>query len=497
MDKRPNIVFFVADQMRCDSLHHMGNEASITPNLDSILEEGISFENAYCQNPVCVPSRCSFLTGLYPHTTGHRTMHYLQRHEDEPNILKEMKNNGYEVIWVGRNDVIPGDKVKSIYCDEYYDGISFENKKDIISDQFSKMTSSEKSKDITEEDMKNDNFYSFYIGKLKDSEGYGKQDWNCIQSAIDYIERKGQSDDGKPFFLYCTITFPHPPYGCEDPWYSMIDRDILPQRRPNISTLKDRASMLYGIESKQNLQNWSEERFNELRATYLAMVSRFDHQFGMICDKLKENHLYDDTNIFVYSDHGDYTGDYNITEKVQNCFENPISNIPLLIKPAKNIEVKPRKTKALAELLDLPATLADMCGFEISYTQFGKSLVHVIKGDEEHKDAVFCEGGRIHGEVQAMEKGHGPSSPYWPRLSTQSSEGPEHTKALMCRMGNIKYTMRLYEKDELYDLDKDPLELDNRIGDPKYKEIITKFKERILYYYMETTDFVPMGKDKR
>lgn len=497
MDKRPNIVFFVADQMRCDSLHHMGNEASVTPNLDNILEEGISFENAYCQNPVCVPSRCSFLTGLYPHTTGHRTMHYLQRHEDEPNILKEMKNNGYEVIWIGRNDVIPGDKIKTIYCDEYYDGISFENKRDIVSNQFAKMISSGGSKKITEEDMKDDNFYSFYIGKLKDNNGYGKQDWNCIQSAIDYIERKGKSDDGKPFFLYCTISFPHPPYACEDPWYSIINRDKLLQRRPNISSLKDRASMLYGIESKQNLQSWSEERFNELRATYLAMVSRFDHQFGMICDKLKENHLYDDTNIFVYSDHGDYTGDYNITEKVQNCFENPISNVPLLIKPSKNIEVNPRKTKALAELLDLPATLADMCGFEISYTQFGKSLVHVINGDEEHKDAVFCEGGRIHGEEQAMEKGHGPDSPYWPRLSTQSSEGPEHTKAVMCRMGNIKYTMRLYEKDELYDLDKDPLELDNRIDDPEYKEIITQFKERILYYYMETTDFVPKGKDQR
>lgn len=494
MSKKPNIVLFVADQMRNDSLHHMGNDAAVTPHLDHLLEEGISFENAYCQNPVCVPSRCSFLTGLYPHTTGHRTMHYLQRHEDEPNILKEMKDNGYEVIWIGRNDVIPGDKVKTPYCDEYYDGISFENNRDNPKSPFLPMGYQ---KEITEEEIQDDNFYSFYIGKLKDSEGYGKQDWNCIQSALDYIDRKSKDPQSKPFFLYCTISFPHPPYACEDPWYSMIDRSLVPQRRPSIATLQDRASMLYSIESKQNLQNWSEERFTELRATYLAMVSRFDHQFGMICDKLKEHHLYDDTNIIVFSDHGDYTGDYNITEKVQNCFENPISNIPLLIKPAQNLKVKPRKTKALAELLDLPATIADMCNIQLSYTQFGKSLVHVIAGDEQHKDAVFCEGGRIHGEVQAMEKGHGPTSPYWPRLSTQSSEGPEHTKALMCRMGNIKYTMRLYEKDELYDLNQDPLELHNQIDNPKYRDIILKFKERILYYYMETGDFVPQGRDLR
>lgn len=494
MSKKTNIVLFVADQMRCDSMHHMGNEAAVTPNLDQILNEGVSFENAYCQNPVCVPSRCSFLTGLYPHTTGHRTMHYLQRNETEPNILKEMKNNGYEVIWIGRNDVVPGDKLKTEYCDEYYDGISFENTRDKPSSFGASLT---KQKKPTEEQMKDDNFYSFYIGKLENSEGYGKQDWNCIQSALNYIDRKSQEPNSKPFFLYCTLSFPHPPYACEDPWYSNINRKKLIKRRPNISSLKNRASMLYGIESKQNLQNWSEERFDELRATYLAMVSRFDYQFGLICDKLKENHLYDDTSIFVFSDHGDYTGDYNITEKVQNCFENPISNIPLLIKPSKEFKIKPRKTKALAELLDLPATIADMCDIELSYTQFGKSLLHVISGDEEHKDAVFCEGGRIHGEVQAMELGHDRTSPYWPRLSTQSSEGPEHTKALMCRMGNIKYTMRLYEKDELYDLEKDPNELNNIIDNPSYKNIVQKFKERILYYYMETSDFVPMGKDVR
>ena len=102
---------------------------------------------------------------------------------------------------------------------------------------------------------------------------------------------------------------------------------------------------------------------------------------------------------------GDYTGDYTITEKVQNCFEEPITNVPLVIKPAKTIESVPRITKAQAELLDLPATIAELAEFDLSYTQFGKSLVPVIEGAEEHKDAVFCEGGRIHGETQAMELG--------------------------------------------------------------------------------------------
>lgn len=491
--KQPNIIMFVADQMRSDSLAHLGNQGSITPNLDSMIEEGVSFKNAYCQNPVCVPSRCSFLSGLYPHTTGHRTMHFLQR-EDEPNILRTMKKNGYDVIWIGRNDILPAERPKTDYCDEYYDGVNEGNLRDEVNIA---MDFKAGMKNIARPEMDSDEYYSFYSGKLPDRDGYGKADWNCVERTLEVIERKSKENSGKPLFIYCTLMFPHPPYACEDPWYSSIDRNNLPPRRPNVSTLDDKASMLYAINSKQKLNSWSEERFNELRATYLAMVSRFDHQFGLVVDKLKEANIYDDSSIFVFSDHGDLTGDYTITEKTQNCFEDPISNVPLIVKPAKSFNVKPRISEALVELLDIPATVAEMAGIELDYTQFGKSLLNSLAGDEVHKDAVFCEGGRIHGEEQAMEKGHGPESVYWPRLDSQSSEGPEHTKACMIRMGNIKYTMRLYELDELYDLDKDPMELNNLINDPEYKETILDMKERLLKHYMKTTDFVPNKRDKR
>lgn len=494
---KKNILLFVADQMRRDSLAHMGNPASITPNLDSLVEDGVSFENAYCQNPVCVPSRNSFLTGLYPHVNGHRTMHYLQR-EDEPNILKEMKQNGYEVIWIGRNDVVPSNRAKTDYCDEYYDGIADENTRDFTSGGFNHAAHhNDDTKRLYEKMLSGDNYYSFYMGKLPDGEGYGKADWNCVEKTLEYIDRRSKEKSAKPFFVYCTLSFPHPPYACEDPWYSSIDRNLLPKRRPNIKDIPNKASMLYGINEKQNLNNWSEDRFDELRATYLAMVSRFDFQFGLIKNKLHETNLYDDTSLIVFSDHGDYTGDYTITEKVQNCFEEPISNVPLLIKPAKGIKVVPRISQAQVELVDLPATIAELANIKLSYTQFGQSILHAVAGDEVHKDAVFCEGGRIHGEKQAMETGHGPDSPYWPRLSTQYSEGPEHTKAVMCKMGKYKYVMRLYELDELYDLEQDPMEIDNLAVKENYQEIIRQMKERVVQFYMETTDFVPMKRDKR
>lgn len=158
MAKRPNILYFVADQMRSDVQHHLGNEAALTPNLDALVSDGVSFRNAYCQNPVCVPSRCSFLTGLYPHTTGHRTMHFLQN-SDEPNILRIMKNAGYEVIWTHRNDVLGGDKPKTEYCDEFYDGIHPENRRDFVRTE----TAFGKGHYLPE--TFNKDIYSFYYGR--------------------------------------------------------------------------------------------------------------------------------------------------------------------------------------------------------------------------------------------------------------------------------------------------------------------------------------------
>ena len=501
MGKKPNIVYFVADQMRCDSMAHMGNPAAITPNLDVAAEEGVSFANAYCQNPVCVPSRCSFLTGLYPHTTGHRTIHYLQN-PGEPNFLRTMKENGYEVIWVGRNDVIPADRSKEEFCDRYYDGFKEGNQKSAVAVP----KPPKPKKEITEaqkEAMKIPGYYSFFTGKveLEQASGpdayFGGYDWSCIAQAMEYLEEKSKEPEGKPFFLYITLMYPHPPYMCEDPWFSMIDRKKLVPRRPGTQKLDGKPSMLKEIARKQNLSAWGEENFDEMRAVYLAMVSRFDHQYGMVTDKLKECGMYDDTSIFVFSDHGDYTGDYDIAEKVQNCFEDPVTNVPLIIKPAKQFPVKPRVTKALVELVDLTETVCDMTGVRTEYVQFGKSLLPVLAGEENHREAVFCEGGRIHGERWAMELGHGPESHYWPRLDTQAQEGPEHTKAVMVRVGDLKYVYRLYEKDELYNLALDPQELDNRIDDPAYANEVLEMKLKIMEHLVATGDIVPDRRDLR
>jgi len=137
-----------------------------------------------------------------------------------------------------------------------------------------------------------------------------------------------------------------------------------------------------------------------------------------------------------------------------------------------------------------------------NHTHFGRSLRQVLSGEtKERREAVFCEGGRLHGEEHCMEKESDPylrkEGEYYPRLKLQRSEGPEHTKAVMCRTRDYKYVRRLYEGDELYDLKNDPKELDNRIDDPALSGVLANLKEKLLTFYLETCDVVPHQTDKR
>ena len=106
MKNKPNIVLFVPDSYRGDVLGHQGNTAAVTPNVDALVaSDAVSYSNAFAQNPVCTPSRCSFMTGWYTHVHGHRSMrNMLKKHE--PNLLSVLKQEGYDIWWGGKNDLV-------------------------------------------------------------------------------------------------------------------------------------------------------------------------------------------------------------------------------------------------------------------------------------------------------------------------------------------------------------------------------------------------------
>ena len=490
MPHLPHIVIFNPDQWRGDVLGHVGNPAAVTPHLDRLVQtDGVSFRNAFCQNPVCTPSRCSFMSGWYTHVRGHRTMFHMMR-EGEPVLLRTLKENGYFVWWGGKNDLVPGQFGYDDYCDVKY------APERPLYPNLHRM-------DEWRGKPGSDTYYSFYFGRLEqddDEPHYCDSDWANVMGAMDLIR---QAPKDQPLCIYLPLDYPHPPYAVEDPYYSMIDRDKVPARVPTPSDWSKLPSMLEGIYERQGLEDWTEESWTELRATYYGMCARVDHQFGLLMDALREAGIYDDTAVFFFADHGDFTGDYGLVEKTQNTFEDCLSRVPFLIKPPTGVPVQPRVSDAMVELIDFPATVEALTGIEPRHTHFGRSLLPVLAGDtDQHRDAVFCEGGRLHGETQCMELestdgfDH-PEGLYWPRLGLQYEEGPEHTKAIMCRTQDYKYVRRFYELDELYDLRNDPQELDNRIDDPEMGGVLMQLIDRLLTHYLETSDVVPPDPDRR
>jgi len=486
--RRPNLVIFNPDQWRGDALGFAGDSGARTPRLDAtVAGDGVGFTRAFCQNTVCTPSRCSFMTGWYPHVAGHRTMFHML-HDHEPLLLDELKKAGYRVWWGGKNDLIPGQHGWERAADA----------KHRPADLNGPNTHRE---NAWRGDPDGDRWFSFHYGRIETPEGgLNDGDWAHVRGAIEEI-RHGPKD--RPFCIFLPISFPHPPYACEEPFFSAIDRDAVPPRAPEPDDWTGKPALLRGIRERQRLHGWSEERWRELRAVYYAMCHRVDHQWGLLVDALKEAGVYDDTAMFCFSDHGDYTGDYGIVEKTQNTFEDALARVPLIVKPPKDVPVKPRATDALVELIDFTATVYDLAGIEPEYTQFGRSLRACLAGEDVHRDAVFCEGGRLHGELHAMElQSTSSNAPgeglYWPRIAGQiQDDGPDHGKATMCRTARYKYVRRLYEDDEFYDLEADPRERDNRIHDPTCRDEILRHKERMLTWYQATCDVVPWEDDAR
>lgn len=225
--------------------------------------------------------------------------HMLRPHE--PVLLQKLKQNGY-VWWGGKNDLIPAQYRYEPYCD-----VKFEPDR-------TKLRPKPHDWNEWRGDPTGDNWYSFYVGKLDkgNEDVYFNHDWAMVYGVIEQIRN---APEDKPLCIYLPLRDPHPPYAVEEPWYSMIDRDKVPPRIPTQDNWDGKPRLNKGIWEKQQLQEWTEERWQELRATYYGTCARMDYQFKLVLDALREAGIYDDSAVFVFSDHGDWTGDFGLVEK--------------------------------------------------------------------------------------------------------------------------------------------------------------------------------------
>lgn len=474
MTKRPNILLFMPDQLRADSVGAFGNPVVQTPNIDALAARGTKFTNAYSQHSVCSPSRASIMTGWYPHVAGHRTLTHLVK-PHEPNMLKLLKQAGYHVVWAGRRgDTFAKDVVEA------------------STDFYGFTTKPEMAFEMGHDDKEGKWPRAHYHGVRKGKDGSGKGPFIDIDEATtitaeDFI-RKGMPE---PWVMLVALIFPHPPFEVEEPWYSLHDRGDIPLRAQ--ADLATKPAFMKGLYDGHNWERLSEDDFAEIRATYYGMVSRVDDQLGRLQTALEETGQSNNTVTAFFTDHGEYAGDFGLVEKFPAGLDDCLLHNPLIFA-GPGIE-EGATSDAMVEMVDLLPTLAELGEAKVEHTHFGKSLVPLL-GDTgaPHKEAAFSEGGVSSSEEHLMETA---GFPYDVKAGLQHSNPEVNGRCIAMRTKEWTYIYRLYESDELYDRQNDVLEESNLIDAPAHTALCSEMKEAILKWLVETSDVIPWEQDSR
>jgi arylsulfatase A-like enzyme len=467
MSQKMNILLFMPEQMRADCVDVINPMGARTPNMEQIGSEGVIFANCFTQHTVCTPSRCSMFTGLYPHSHAHRTLTYqLQPHER--NLFRELKENGYYVQCFGKNDLLSQDAIS----------LGFDSVQLRVKPEFH-------DKNHWAEDHKYRK--SFYYNRREGTD-VKDGDWAITQSALNFLDDKRD----QPFCLFLPLSFSHPPYTVEEPYFSMYDRSKMPE--PIKPKFDDKRRFMRMIHESYGLDKLDKSDFREIKATYYGMISRVDDQLGLICDKLKSIGQYDNTAIFIFSDHGDYTGDYGLTEKWWTGFQDCLINTPFIARVPGHDPVGRYDT--FIEMLDLFPTILELAGIEPKHYHFGESLLPIIKGEtSNHRECVFAEGGHLPDEKQCYEPLI--EGIYYDKVRLPLRDPKVFSKSIMIRNNQYKYIYCPDDMDEFYDLKNDPQELKNIAEDSIMDSIKRELRDQILHWLLNTSDSPPLQWDKR
>lgn len=469
-----NVIYFNPDQMRADALACYGNPLVQTPHFDRLAAEGVRFDQCHVQHTVCSPSRCSFMTGWYPHTRGHRSLWHLLR-PDEPNTLRYLHQTGYNVQWCGKNDLLaPGS------FDGAVDGVFNE-----------KRPPSGANLRPPRDDP---HFQSFLYGPLDDHPG----DYDIMQRACELIRAHKPTDP--PLMLFIATSYPHPPYTCPEPWYSMYKpEDVEP---PLPADLEGKPMYHRLIRQTRRLDKLDDYELRRIKAVYYGMCSYVDHLLGMLLDAIDDTGIADDTALFTFSDHGDWTGDYGLVEKWSPAMDDCLTRVPMLVRTPGS--VAGHVANEPVECFDIMPTTLHLAGVECAHTHHARSMMSQLQGAPGSADrAVFTEGGHDIHEPHCFEGGQFDTFGdnidhiYAPKVRLQQAVPHSTARATCIRTMTHKLIRRTTGEHELYDLTNDPGETRNVYSDPQHAGVRDQLVGRMLDWYVHTADVTPWEGDPR
>ena len=440
LKRRPNILWICTDQQRWDTISSLGNECIRTPNIDRLANEGVAFLKAFCQSPICTPSRSSFLTGMYPSSVHGCSNGNDRWAEAAPLVTKTLADSGYRCGLVGKLHLAGcHGRVEPRPEDDGYSVFHWSHSHKDMWPEGHSYADWVKGKGGT-------------LGEMYQEKGYMHPELHqtkfCADKAIEFMEENA----GHPWLMSVNIFDPHVPF---DPPQSYLDK-YDPESVPNpLFRESDLASQekLAGVDFQVVASDPESFQAKEKIAAYYAMIEQIDDHVGRMLDCLNRSGQREDTLVIFTSDHGEMLGDHGLITKGCRFYEGLV-HVPLIISWPSVISQGIRK-RSLVELTDIAPTLLDYAGIEKGERMIGRSLRRLLESEvDAHRKFVRCE--------------------YYRALSllAPGREGWEGSYATMIRTDRYKLVVyHGHGSGELFDLEKDPGEFNNLWRDPDCNEI--------------------------
>ena len=460
---KPNILLLMTDQQRWDAMSCSGDWVQ-TPNMDRIASEGVRFQNCVTNSPVCIPTRLSLATGLYPHNTGiWDNLHY-DMAPGSPTWMQKVREAGYRTSVFGKTHLHRhqgGDLrdreplMRSLGIDDI-DEIGGPRASTRIGSYLTERWKSRGLWEAYQEDYRDRYATSPHVVRpsVLPLEEYA--DVYVGQQSKKYLENYTREE---PWMCWISFGGPHEPWDTPEPYASRYDPKAMPKPAQFSKNPSDRprGRMDTLLESAPRP---SEEESAAMRANYAGNISLIDDQIGEILDTIEARGELENTIIVFCSDHGEFNGDYGLVYK--HAFLDGAVRVPLIIRTPETLK-RPggQVSDALVEWFDIGPTLVELVGSAVDSSQFGKSLVPVLAvPTETHRDFAISE---LQGEIMILT---------------------ERWKMLLNESGEPYY---------LFDRQEDPGESINRVRDETTLAVQQELKLKILEHLVRNQ--IQFGED--
>lgn len=464
MNQQPNIILIMTDQQRFDTIHALGATWQKTPVLDRLANEGTAFTNCYVTSPVCVGSRASLFTGMYPHATGVFT----NFQPWEPTWVRFLADAGYHCVNIGKMHINPYD-AKGGFHQRFF----VENKdRPLFLDEHTRALYDEWDKALHARKLVKPSRYTrFSADPGRYRAAVGAFSWELDEDmhpdmfigdhTIWWLKERKSAN---PLFLQIGFPGPHPPYDPLPRYLSQYEGVDIPVPEPTEAELAAQPPSHAVLRNNMIRNNYdsiawkarpSKEELLRIRRHYAANVTMIDDKVGEILGTLDERGYLDNALVIFTSDHGDALGDHGHIQKwtMYDCSVK----VPLLFW-SKTLAGGSRND-SLVQLMDIAPTVLEAAGVAPPDRFEARSLWPILRGEVSRvRESVYSELARDH--IQT---------------------GAEYM--VMRRDDRWKIVYYLDEPDgELYDLQEDPSELRNLWSVPEHRELRERLVREVLVW---------------